>query len=79
MDALSQVLEDIHLKNTEYLYLQTQGEWTFRSPAQSALICHIVMFGELHIHFDNRQHVHLNTGDMLIIPSGMAHVGKSQS
>lgn len=78
MDALSQILEDIHLKQTEYLYLQTQGEWAFHSPSQSALICHIVLFGELHIEFENHEKLHLQTGDMLIIPSGMAHHGQSQ-
>lgn len=79
MDALSQVLEDIHLKKTEYIYLQTQGEWAFHSPEQSALICHIVLFGELHIEFEDSEYLHLHTGDMLIIPSGRSHKGKSQS
>lgn len=79
MDALSQVFEDLHLKHTEYLYLQTHGEWAFHSPPQSAMICHIVMFGEFFIHFDNQETLHLAMGDMLIIPSGMSHTGQSHN
>ena len=78
MDALSQVLEDIHLKKTEYLYLQNQGEWAFHSPSQSAVLCHIALFGDMYIHFNNQEFVHLDSGDMLIIPSGIAHSVQSQ-
>ncbi len=78
MDALSQVLEDIHLKKTEYLYLQNQGAWAFHLPSQSAVLCHIALFGDMYIYFNNHEFIHLNSGDMLIIPSGMAHSVQSQ-
>jgi AraC family transcriptional regulator, alkane utilization regulator len=73
MDALSQVFEDIHLKKTEYLYLQAQGNWAFDSSNQSAMMTHIILFGETFVHFENQEILHLKTGDMLIIPSGISH------
>lgn len=79
MDALSQVFEDIHLKQTEYIYLQAQGNWAFTCPLQSAMMTHIVLFGEVFINFENHESLHLKAGDMVIIPSGMSHQGFSQS
>lgn len=78
MDVLSQILEDIHLKQTEYVYLQTHGEWICHSPTQSAMITHIVLFGEMHVVLEDQQKIHLKTGDMLIIPSGMSHHAANQ-
>lgn len=79
MDALSQVFEDIHFKKTEYLYLQGQGTWSFQSNQQESVITHIALFGELFLKFENGIELHLNTGDMVIIPSGMKHVGHSHA
>ena len=74
MDALSKIFEDIHLNHSEYLYLQATGHWAFHSPAQPALMAHIVLFGEAHLQFNNGTHVSLNTGDMFLIPAGLEHV-----
>lgn len=79
MDALSQVFEDIHFKKTEYLYLQGQGTWSFQSNQQDSVITHIALFGEVFLEFENGQELHLNTGDMVIIPSGVKHVGHSHA
>ena len=73
MDALSKIFEDIHLNHSEYLYLQAKGNWAFHSPAQPVLMAHIVLFGEAHLQFNNGTHVSLNTGDMFLIPAGLAH------
>lgn len=73
MDALSQVFEDIHLKKTEYIYLQTQGNWKAELSEQPAMITHIVLYGEAYLECKNEEKLHLQTGDMVIIPSGMSH------
>ncbi|SEL42389.1 AraC family transcriptional regulator [Acinetobacter sp. DSM 11652] len=73
MDALSQVFEDIHLKNTEYLYLQAQGKWAFELSHQTAMITYILLYGEAFFKFQNGEQLHLKAGDMAIIPSGMSH------
>lgn len=73
MDALSQVFEDIHLKNTEYLYLQAQGKWAFELSQQTAMITYILLYGEAFLKFQNGEQLHLKAGDMAIVPSGMSH------
>ena len=30
MDALSKIFEDIHLHQSEYIYLNPQGDWSFQ-------------------------------------------------
>lgn len=77
MDALSQVFEDIHLKYTEYLYLQAHGEWAFHCHDPSAMMTYIVLFGEMYLSFDNDETIHLSAGDMVIIPSGRMHFAQS--
>lgn len=73
MDALSQVFEDLRLKNTEYLYLQAQGQWAIELSHHHSITTHIMLFGEAFIKFENAETLQLNAGDMVIIPSGMGH------
>ena len=75
MDALSKIFDDIHLNQSEYLYLQAQGDWEFFCPQQSAVIAHIVLFGQAHIHFGNDLSLDLKSGDMILIPAGLEHRG----
>lgn len=77
MDALSQVFEDIHLKKTEYIYLQTQGNWKVELSDQPAIMTHIILYGETYLECKNGETLHLNAGDMIIIPSGMSHTLQS--
>ena len=79
MDALSKIFEDIHLNHSEYIYLQTKGNWSFYSPEQSAVIAHIVLYGQAHLSFPNQLRLTLQTGDMLLIPSGLEHQVMSQA
>lgn len=79
MDALSQVFEDIHLKKTEYLYVEAQGQWAFELCQQATMITHIILFGEAYVHYSDQPSLHLKTGDILIIPSGRSHALTSQS
>ena len=73
MDVLSKIFDDIHLNHSEYIYLQATGHWAFYSPEQPAVIAHIVLYGQAYLQFDNQSNVNLNTGDMLVIPSGLEH------
>lgn len=72
MDALSKIFDDIHLNHSEYIYLQAQGVWAFEYAEQSAVIAHIILYGQAHVKFHN-QSLDLNTGDMLLIPAGLQH------
>ena len=43
MDALSKIFEDIHLNQSEYLYLKPRGEWAFRYTEQSTMMAYAVL------------------------------------
>ena len=79
MDALSKIFDDIHLNHSEYLYLQAQGNWAFHSAAQDAVIAHIILYGTAHLRFSDQLDIHLNTGDMILIPAGLAHAVSNQA
>ena len=48
MDALSKIFEDIHLNQSEYLYLKPYGEWAFRYSEQSTMMAYAVLQGPLY-------------------------------
>ncbi|SPL71310.1 AraC family transcriptional regulator [Acinetobacter stercoris] len=73
MDALSKIFDDIHLNQTEYLYLQTQGDWAFHIPEQSALIAHIILFGQAQVFIQDQLKIDLKAGDIILIPAGLEH------
>lgn len=75
MDALSKIFADIHLNHTEYIYLKTQGEWSFICQDQSALIVHIVLVGSVFIQIDAQNSLTAHAGEIVVISSGKAHTG----
>ena len=75
MDALSKIFDDIHLNHSEYIYLQAQGDWSFQSPKQDAVIAHIVLYGNAYLEFSPKMTVALQTGDMFL----MMHLNGSES
>lgn len=79
MDALSKIFDDIHLNHSEYIYLQAQGDWSFQSHQQDAVIAHIVLYGSAYLEFSSKMNVALNTGDMFFIPAGLAHTVKNHA
>lgn len=84
MDALSKIFDDIHLNHSEYIYLQAQGDWTFYSSENTTFIGHIVLYGNMHIEFENAESqnkikVDLCAGDIVLIPAGLAHKGSNRA
>ena len=75
MDALSKIFADIHLNHTEYIYLKTQGEWSFICQDQNALIVYIVLVGCVYIQIDAHNSLTAHAGEIVVIPSGKAHTG----
>lgn len=73
MDALSKILDDIHLNKSEYLYLNTRGDWAFRMQQQPAVLAYIVLSGELYLHLDQSISLHASAGDIVMLPAGQAH------
>ena len=79
MDALSKIFEDIHLNQSEYLYLKPQGEWAFRYSEQSTMMAYAVLQGHLNIYLDNKQSIQAEAGDLILLPSGPSHECRSSS
>lgn len=72
MDALSKILDDIHLNHSEYIYLRTKNNWAFQYNEQGAMIAYVVIQGECLLHINNAK-IRLHSGDLILIPSGSNH------
>lgn len=70
MDALSHILEDIHLTRAEYLYVSGRGKWGFRLKGHASF--HIVMAGPIRLTL-NDEECELQTGDIAFVPAGATH------
>ena len=79
MDALSKIFEDIHLNQSEYLYLKPHGEWSFRYTEQSTMMAYAVLQGQLTICLDTKQIIVAEVGDLILLPSGPSHECRSST
>ena len=72
MDALSKIFDDIHLNQSEYIYLQADNNWAFHYHEQGAMIAYAMMQGQCLLHAGGKQ-LALEAGDLILIPSGQNH------
>ncbi|MGE8562100.1 MAG: helix-turn-helix domain-containing protein [Acinetobacter sp.] len=73
MDALSKIFDDIHLNKSEYIYLKPQGDWVYSYQEQDAMIGYVVMVGHMTIQLNPHTQLHVEAGDLVLIPSGQNH------
>jgi AraC-like DNA-binding protein len=71
MDALSHILEDIHLRGAEYLYVSGHDRWCFGLTEQT--IFHVVLMGSVRLVLPNVEERILEAGDIAFIPAGAEH------
>ncbi len=71
MDALSHILDDIHLSGAEYLYVTGKGDWSFALKGHA--IFHIVLAGPVRLALPGHGEHLLQTGDIAFIPAGVEH------
>lgn len=69
MDALSHILDDIHLSGAEYLYVNGKGEWSFAFKGNASF--HIVLGGPVQLSLPGHGQHLLQTGDIAFIPAGI--------
>ena len=69
MDALSHLLEDIHLSAGEYLYVNGRGRWGFR--IQGHAIFHVVLNGPVRLVVPGKEEHLLQTGDIAFLAAGI--------
>ena len=73
MDALSKIFDDIHLNQSEYIYLKAKNNWAFQYHDQGAIIAYVIMQGQCILHLDQKT-IALEAGDLILIPSGQKHL-----
>ncbi|CBL44001.1 Putative araC-like transcription regulator [gamma proteobacterium HdN1] len=71
MDALSHILDDIHLSGAEYIYVAGKGEWSVALKGQTTF--HIVLKGPARLSLPGHGDHVLETGDIAFIPAGHEH------
>lgn len=72
MDALSKILDDIHLNHSEYIYLKAQNNWAFQYHEQGTMIAYVIIQGQCLMHIQDAQ-VQLQAGDLILVPAGTNH------
>lgn len=73
MDALSMLLENVHLYETKYYSLNGSGNWSYSITRQDTILFYLVMSGSFCINVgDNSRKAY--TGDMIMIPNTSQHV-----
>lgn len=73
MDALSKIFDDIHLAQSEYLYISATQNAGFYYALESSMLAYIVLQGELQLKFSEQHIHHFKQGDLILLPSGIEH------
>lgn len=73
MDALSEVLQDFRLSGVNYGRCELQHPWGITFPEQALLRFHFVSQGPCWIHTEQHGWQELSTGDLVLLPQGIAH------
>ena len=73
MDALSKIMDDIHMRGAEYIYISGRNDWNFSLDTHGEFVFHIMLFGHATLQFDAQAPQAVQGGDIIIIPSGTHH------
>ncbi|MFW2176600.1 MULTISPECIES: AraC family transcriptional regulator [unclassified Moraxella] len=76
MDALSMLLEDVHLFQTEYFYVRGQGQWSFYLDKKDCIVFYLVVKGGLNLTVAETAREAV-ASDIVMVPGGRNHVVKS--
>lgn len=71
MDALSHILDDIHLRGAEYLYVSGHDRWCFGVREQT--IFYVILTGSVRLVVPDLADRVLESGDIVFIPAGIEH------
>ena len=76
MDALSVLLQNVHLFETKYYRLNVTGNWSYSLTRQDTILFYLVMSGGFCIDVGNGPR-ETRAGDMIMIPSAHQHVSST--
>ncbi len=73
MDVLSDILQTVKLRGTVYFHAHFHSPWGMKIPAGEFANYHIVTNGECFVEMDDKNHILLQKGDMVLFPKGDPH------
>lgn len=73
MDALSMLLEDIHLYQTQYHYIHATGEWSFELDKKDCIVFYLITTGGISIKVDD-VYRNARARDVVMVPGGKKHL-----
>lgn len=90
MDALSELLRDIHLSGTAYIDAELSSSWAIQSPAAAEIAqrvapggsriipYHMIVEGGCAVQVEGCEPVTLESGEVVVVPHGDVHLLSSQ-
>ncbi|XID74102.1 cupin domain-containing protein [Alkanindiges sp. WGS2144] len=73
MDALSKILDDIHMRGAEYLYISGCDDWHFCLDTHGEFVFHIVLWGHCVLSMEEQAAQVIQGGDIIMLPTGKKH------
>lgn len=73
MDALSMLLENVHLYQTQFFYVHGQGKWAFDIEKKDTIVFYLVIKGNINLSIAGTNRV-ASASDLIMVPGGMKHV-----
>ncbi len=73
MDALSMLLQNVHLCETKYYNIKGNGDWSYSITRKDTILFYLVMFGSFCIEVGGVSRK-AYAGDMIMIPNAQRHV-----
>jgi AraC-like DNA-binding protein/mannose-6-phosphate isomerase-like protein (cupin superfamily) len=72
-DAVSVVLQDLRLSAAHYCQCEMMAPWGIRLQARQEAMVHFVLEGQCWLETPTQKAVHLQTGDVVMLPHGAGH------
>ena len=73
-DALSEILQDLRLAKADYGRSELTAPWGLSVPYKNGVRFHFVVEGAVTLWLDKHEPMRLETGDVVLLPHGTAHV-----
>ena len=72
MDALSMLLENVHLYDTQFYYLKGHNDWSFSITRHDTIVFYLMLHGSMCLDVAGQTRT-LNAGDVVMIPNSIQH------
>ncbi len=72
-DTLSLILDDMHFEGVRFVYTINQSPWAWQLATPGVACAHQLVQGEAWLVREGEEPLHLQAGDMVVLPAGTAH------